>query len=182
MLAIYAAIAVTHGPLSVTAGTLAYLLPNLTVTYAAAAAEELIFRGLLYQYLRQWAGTGVALVASSALFCAAHVSNDGISLLAMLVIFLGGIALAATTELTRSLWPAIAAHFAWNFVLGPLFGASLSGHRIHSAVVVEFREAPGGAFGYENSWHALVVITLVAAAAVAAVYRRRRRPPANAGE
>ena len=72
-------------------------------------AEELIFRGLLFQWLRGWIGPIGAAVISAALFGALHWPS-GQAVWAGLV----GFALALLFNRSGSLWAAVAAHAGNN--------------------------------------------------------------------
>jgi membrane protease YdiL (CAAX protease family) len=84
-----------------------------------AAAEELLFRGLLYQALLG-AGAGVvgAAVGASLVFGAAHLFSS--SLLFVPVFVADGLALQALRLRADSLVPPIAVHAALNFTTGAL--------------------------------------------------------------
>lgn len=75
----------------------------------APIVEELLFRGLLYQWLRARTNVVVAVVASGAIFSAAHVIP-----VLLPALFLVGVVLAVVFEWTRSLWVVIALHFMQN--------------------------------------------------------------------
>jgi len=75
----------------------------------APVAEEVFFRGFLYPGLKRSWGIGWALVASSAIFAVIHGFSAVIP-----PIFLIGVVLVVSYEVTRSLWPAIAIHAAMN--------------------------------------------------------------------
>ena len=72
-------------------------------------AEELIFRGLLFQWLRGWIGSIGAAVISAALFGALHWPS-GQAVWAGLV----GFALALLFNRMGSLWASVAAHAGNN--------------------------------------------------------------------
>jgi membrane protease YdiL (CAAX protease family) len=165
MLTLFGLLAVRGQITGVDRGTAAFALSNAAAVYAAAAFEELIFRGVLFAFIDRALGTFAALLVSSTLFVIAHHDNAGLELAAVAVIFVGGSALAFGVLLTGTLWASIAAHAAWNFALGPLMGASLSGHHTRSILVVRFAESStgaGGAFGPENTVPAVVLVTLLA--------------------
>lgn len=71
--------------------------------------EELFFRGVLYGWLRQRTRPLVALLGSSLLFALYH----GIPLM-IPVFFVAGMVFALVYERSRSLWPAIITHGAYN--------------------------------------------------------------------
>ena len=74
-------------------------------------AEEILFRGLLYSWLRQNLRIWPAILISSALFGVLHgeISIAGAT-------FLMGIILAWIYEKSTSLWPAISIHIINNSI------------------------------------------------------------------
>ena len=74
--------------------------------------EELMFRGVFFGLLRSRSGTGSALVLSSAVFAAYHLSLD-----ALLPLFLVGLALGYIYDRTRSIYFAILFHALFNSVM-----------------------------------------------------------------
>lgn len=77
----------------------------------APLAEELVFRGLLYGWLaRRW-GTGVAFIASSLAFAAAHVELAHVLLVLPLGLWFGWL-----RRRTDSLLPSLLAHMINNGV------------------------------------------------------------------
>lgn len=85
---------------------------------AAPFAEEFLFRGLFYRYLRAQRALWVAILVSSIVFAVAHFIPV---LIPVLVVF--GIAEALVAERYDSLYPAIALHALNN---GALFVALFS--------------------------------------------------------
>jgi hypothetical protein len=75
----------------------------------APIVEELLFRGLLYQWLRGRAGIAVAVIASAALFSVVHFIP-----LLMPALFAVGVILALAFEWSKSLWVTITLHFMQN--------------------------------------------------------------------
>ncbi len=86
------------------------VLMVIGVGILAPIAEELFFRGLLYDFFRQKAGVIWAVVLSSALFGLAHFD----SLAVVLSTFVMGVVMAISVERTKSLWTAIWMHIATN--------------------------------------------------------------------
>jgi membrane protease YdiL (CAAX protease family) len=78
---------------------------------AAPLAEEMLFRGVLYSWLRRRWGAAVAVIASSAVFGAFHLVPYWIVFAAVL-----GAVLAVIREKSGSLWPAVFVHMAYNAV------------------------------------------------------------------
>ena len=84
------------------------LLGGLLVPFG----EELIFRGVLYTWLRRW-GVALAVVVSSLIFGLAHFSI-GILLPATILV---GVVAALVYERSGSLWPAVAVHATNNTLI-----------------------------------------------------------------
>jgi membrane protease YdiL (CAAX protease family) len=76
----------------------------------APIAEELFFRGLLYDFFRQKLGVNWAIAISSILFGFAHFDSLAVVGSAMVM----GVAMAYAVERTRSLWVSIFMHIATN--------------------------------------------------------------------
>jgi membrane protease YdiL (CAAX protease family) len=81
----------------------------LAIVILAPIAEEIFFRGVVYNAWLREHGRRVALVGSSVLFAAIHLS-----LVSLLPIFLLGIGLALVYERTRSLLAAMIMHATVN--------------------------------------------------------------------
>ena len=76
---------------------------------AAPLGEELVFRGFLFQGLRQQYGWNRAALFSSAVFAGMHLQ-----LVALIPTFLLGYALAWVYNKSNSIWPGIILHFLVN--------------------------------------------------------------------
>lgn len=95
------------------------ILPLLiSVGLLVPLAEEVIFRGILYAWLRRW-GVPVAVVVSALVFGLFHGLN---------AIFFVGLVIGALNALvyekSGSLWPAVIAHAVNNSVAVVLLGLS----------------------------------------------------------
>jgi uncharacterized protein len=144
---------------------------------ADAAIEELLFRGVLFRLVEEWAGTWIALAISAAIFGLAHAANPGATWLSSLAIALeAGILLGAAFVVTKNLWFPIGLHFAWNFCEGPVFGTSVSGHTFLTSALSARLAGPailtGGRFGPEAGLAAMLTCV---AAAVALVFIAKAR-------
>lgn len=101
-------------------GTASFIL---LVGILSPVAEELIFRGVLFAWLRRHVNFWIAGVLSALVFAAAHGIPDIILPTAVL-----GVLFAWIYERTGSLWPAIAAHIAHNLlVTGVMLPTMLGG-------------------------------------------------------
>jgi uncharacterized protein len=143
---------------------------------AGAVTEELLFRGVIFRLIEEWAGTWIALAVSAVLFGAVHAANPGATRVSSSAIALeAGVLLAAAFVVTRNLWLPIGLHFAWNFLEGPVYGTQVSGHTfVTSALAAQVRGPvflTGGSFGPEAGLPAMV--TCLVAAALLLAYAGR---------
>jgi uncharacterized protein len=143
---------------------------------AGAVTEELLFRGVIFRLIEEWAGTWIALAVSAILFGAVHAANPGATWISSSAIALeAGILLAAAFVVTRNLWLPIGLHFAWNFLEGPIYGTQVSGHTFVTSALGAQLQGPvtltGGSFGPEAGLPAMV--TCLVAAVLLLVYAGR---------
>lgn len=118
----------------------------------AAAFEEVLFRGVLFQTLERASGTGWALFLSGLLFGASHLGNSNATALGAIAVGLAGIALASVYAWTRDLWLVTGLHLMWNFMQGPVFGVAVSGNAFQSWLIPKIQGPEiftGGIFGFE---------------------------------
>jgi membrane protease YdiL (CAAX protease family) len=151
---------------------LSMVLESATVFGAAAAAEELLFRGYPFQSLIQGIRFVPATLLVSVSFAFAHVGNPNVTPLALANIALAGVWLSCAYLRTRALWLPIGLHFSWNFAQTTLFGFPTSGVAVDGRSILELVQAgpdwlTGGMFGPEGgilgtialglgTWHVLV--------------------------
>lgn len=152
------------------------LLASVVMLMLAAWFEEVFFRAILFRCIEGWAGSGAALLVSSALFGLAHFDNPSAGWLPALAIAIeAGVMLGAVWMWTRSLWAVWGLHFAWNWVQGGLFGAPVSGLEIQGLFRATLSGDPlwtGGAFGPEAGLVAVLVCGTAGVLALAHVIRR----------
>jgi len=86
------------------------LIMLIGVGVLAPIAEELFFRGLIYDWCRQRWGLWVSALLSSSWFAIGHIDAVGVAVSS----FIMGIVLAWAYERTKSLWLAIAIHIITN--------------------------------------------------------------------
>lgn len=149
---------------------------------AAAATEELLFRGVLLRIVEERFGTWIALTSTGALFGAMHLLNKDATVWGALAIAVeaGGM-LGAAYVATRSLWLPIGLHFGWNFAESGLFGTEVSGsgaqHGLLDATTSGAPLVTGGEFGPEASVYAVLFGVLVTLAFLRLARRRGRLMP-----
>jgi membrane protease YdiL (CAAX protease family) len=103
------------------------LLATAAVLIAAAAVEEMMFRGLPLQIISEGIGKWPGILAISGLFGAAHLTNPNSSLLGTVNTILAGVLLSLAYFKARSLWLPYAIHLGWNAGIGFVLGMSVSG-------------------------------------------------------
>ncbi|MET0330402.1 MAG: type II CAAX endopeptidase family protein [Dyella sp.] len=152
-------------------------LPALVaVGLGAGIGEEIICRGVLFRIVEEGLGTWWALAISALLFGAPHAFNPGATLWSSAAIAIeAGVMFGLLFHLTRSLWPCIGLHAAWNFTQGTVYGIPVSGTHADGWLVTT-RHGPdwlsGGSFGAEAS--VIAVLTCSVVSVVLIVIARRR--------
>ncbi|MFC4525345.1 CPBP family intramembrane metalloprotease [Dyella halodurans] len=156
--------------------TVNWLPAVLTVGVGAGVTEEIITRGVLFRITEEGLGTWWALAISALFFGGAHIFNPGATLWSSLAIAVeAGILLALLYHVTRSLWPCIGLHAAWNIMQGTVFGIPVSGTAAHGWLISN-RSGPdwlsGGEFGAEASVVALLICSCCSAVLLMIARRR----------
>lgn len=152
-----------------------------------AIAEELLFRGFLFQRLLGAFGVWPAQLVIAGFFLLTHLGNPGLQgvtkILAAANIFLASVLFGFAYLRTRSLAMPVGIHFAANSVQGPILGMAVSGNQAASALTPSFINPStwltGGAFGLEGSLPGLVCV-LTALILVAVTRRKEPTDPARA--
>lgn len=152
-------------------------LPAVLVAgLGAGIGEEIVTRGALFRIVEEGLGTWWALAISALFFGAAHIFNPGATLWSSLAIAIeAGILLALLYHVTRSLWPCIGLHAAWNVMQGTVYGIPVSGTAAHGWLVSNCTGPDwlsGGVFGAEASVVALIVCSSCSALLLIVALRR----------
>ena len=142
---------------------------------APAASEEILLRGYLLAVTARVLGAAAALWITAVVFGLLHGANPEVGPVGLAGVTAAGLALGALVLKTGSLWPAIGAHWGWNWALAFLGDVPVSGLDVADApgfdgVARGADWLSGGAFGVEAS------VIAVAALAAAAVWVWRREP------
>lgn len=132
---------------------------GFSVLLISAMAEELLFRGFLFQRLIQSFGNWPAQIIIAGMFLLTHINNPNLtgilSSIAYINIFIASIMFGVTYIKTRSLAMPVGFHFMANLVQGPVFGFGVSGNTNTGIFLPSFNQAPlwlsGGDFGMEAS-------------------------------
>lgn len=146
------------------------LLPSLLLFAGVAIAEELLFRGFVFQRLISGLGQWAAQLIIAAFFLLTHLSNPGmvgnVKVMASINIFLASILFGLAFIRTQSLAMPLGLHWMANWIQGGILGFGVSGTEQSGLLIPAYKEAPlwltGGQFGLEASLPGLicVVITL----------------------
>ncbi len=141
-----------------------------------AVTEEIIYRGILFRWIEEFAGSWAALILSSALFGLSHMQNPNADLISTVgLMFEGGVLLGGAYMLTRRLWLPMGIHAAWNLTQGEVFDIPVSGTDSHGLLQAKLQGPAlltGGGFGLEAS---VIGITIGTAAGIAVVWLAVRR-------
>jgi len=147
----------------------------------AALFEEMFSRGYMLAALADGIGMPAAVVATSGLFGLLHIPNTGDTAQAIGLVMLAGVFLSAVLLVTRSLYAAWAAHFAWNWVMAVPLHVAVSGESLPMPGYVLTDNGPdwatGGAWGPEGGAFAGLAM-LAALAVLYALHARAGRMPA----
>lgn len=136
-----------------------------------AFAEELLFRGVLFQRLISAVGEWPAQIAVGLLFVLTHLGNPGMEgtakILAGVNIFLASILFGKAFLRSKGLALPIGLHFMANVTQGVVLGFGVSGNDTASLLVPQFAiDKPwltGGAFGLEASAPGLIILSIMLA-------------------
>jgi membrane protease YdiL (CAAX protease family) len=135
----------------------------VTAAIMPAFMEEILFRGILFRWIEEFAGSWAALVITSALFGVIHIFNPGATWFSSFALALeAGLMLGGAYMLTRSLWLPMGIHAAWNFTQGEVFGVPVSGVSVHGLLKSRLSGPPllsGAGFGLEATLFALLIAT-----------------------
>jgi len=127
-------------------------------------AQELLFRGYIFQELWAKFGAWAATIVTTLLFVAAHwnaVTNGTAGLVAAANIFIASFLLSLAYVRTGSLWLPIGIHLGWNGLQGPVLGINVTGHDLSGGrwSVFDFPGDAlwtGGAMGVEGGLAGLI--------------------------
>ncbi len=158
--------------------TLAALGSVIVLYVAVAVAEELIFRGFVFQRLLDGIGEWPAQLIMAAYFVLVHSTAlhaaYGLKYLAGTNIFLASIVFGLAYLRTRSLAMPLGIHFAANMTQGGILGFGVSGNEEPGLLRPLLGSGPdwltGGKFGLEASAPGLVCVI----AAGLLLYRQSR--------
>lgn len=152
-----------------------FLLKSMPEQIMVAFFEEIMFRAVLFRIVEQRWGSRNALIVSFVLFALAHMPNEHVSALGVLITGVASLVLCACYMLTRRLWLAIGMHFGWNYLYDGVFAVPVSGHAARGWLQVSMpgpEWLSGGAYGVEASALTLLVWGVAAVVLLRRAVRR----------
>jgi membrane protease YdiL (CAAX protease family) len=132
------------------------LLTSLGVFGVAAAFEEALFRGYVFQTLLRSRHIVAALLLTSLAFATVHNANPSATTLSWANTFLAGIWFGVAYLKTRDLWFVFGLHWTWNWTQGAVLGIEVSGltEILSQPLMREVDGGPewltGGSYGLEG--------------------------------
>jgi membrane protease YdiL (CAAX protease family) len=145
------------------------LIGSGVLLFAAALAEEAMFRGYGLQTLSRAKLAWLGVLLTSVPFGLVHLTNPNVVPgVTFANTALAGIWLAAAYLRTRSLWLPIGVHWAWNWALGWFFGLPISGLQLVSTPLIETQDngpkwLTGGSYGIEGGVACTIALILFTA-------------------
>ena len=142
-------------------------LASVVLLFAGVAvAEELLFRGFIFQRLIAGLGEWPAQLILAGYFLLTHLNNPGmtgdVKILAGINIFLASLMFGLTFIRTKSLAMPLGLHFMANLIQGGILGFGVSGTDQSGLLKPVFTGVPewltGGQFGLEASVLGLICV------------------------
>lgn len=142
------------------------LLVSGIIFIVGAAFEEVLVRGYIFQTFIRANLAWLAILVTSAIFAAGHLTNPNAEVFSSINTFLAGIWLAIAYLKTRTLWLAFGIHFSWNWVMASFFGVEVSGITsfANAPILNEIDNGPvwitGGDYGLEGGIACTIALIL----------------------
>lgn len=145
------------------------VISGVIVFAGVAIAEELLFRGFLFQRLLESLGQWPAQLIIAGMFLLTHINNPGMigttKILASLNIFIASIMFGLAFLKTKSLAMPLGLHFISNFMQGTVLGFGVSGIKEQSLFKAISEKCPtwlnGGEFGLEAGFLGLLTVIII---------------------
>ncbi len=133
------------------------------------ASEEIMLRGFMMPHVSARFGKAAGVMITSVVFSLLHTGNAGFAVIPLINLALIALFFALLSLHTNEIWTVCAAHSAWNFSQGNLYGMQVSGtqnaaHLVHTVYSDKSSDIlTGGDFGPEGGLFvtAIVIISLL---------------------
>lgn len=141
------------------------------------ASEEILSRGWMMQVIGARYKPWLGVLLSTALFAILHLGNAGVTILSVINLILVSFLLALFVLKEGSLWFACAWHSSWNWMLGNVFGLSVSGQG-EKITMIDLNTKgneilSGGGFGPEGSIVTSVIMIFAIIIYAKKVYKKK---------
>ncbi|MCW8850568.1 MAG: CPBP family intramembrane metalloprotease [Melioribacteraceae bacterium] len=128
------------------------------------ASEEILSRGWMLQVIGKRYKPLLGVIISTTFFTIVHLGNSGINIPSILNLILVSILLCLFVMNDGSLWFACAWHSSWNWIMGNVYGLSVSGSG-EKVTILDLNTTgnelvSGGGFGPEGSLVTTFVIII----------------------
>lgn len=144
-------------------------------------AEEFLCRGYIMTAVAKRYSAFWGVIINSVMFALFHGLNTGLTVLALVNLFLFGLFASVTYLISENIWFVAALHSVWNFVQGNFYGIPVSGNAANpkSTIFITAFDPDktfvnGGTFGIEGGICASVVLT--AGIVIAYIIYRKKHP------
>ena len=148
------------------------LIASLAVFAAAAAFEEVLFRGYILQTFARANLAWLAIAGTALLFAIVHLGNPGANWVSTTNTALAGVWFGLAYLKTRDLWFPFGIHLMWNWAQGSVFGIEVSGLKgIASATLLkEIDRGPAWLTGENYGIEASIACTAAIIIAIALIH------------
>ena len=145
--------------------SLAIVLIFLAGYLIQGASEEILSRGWMMQVIGARYKPWLGVLISSLLFAILHLGNRGITPLPVINLVLFALFMAVCVMNDKNLWSVCGWHSSWNWVLGNVYGLSVSGSG-EKVTIFDLNTKgntliSGGGFGPEGSLITTFVLIIV---------------------
>jgi membrane protease YdiL (CAAX protease family) len=143
------------------------ILTSLAIFFVAAAFEEVLFRGYVFQTFVRANLAWLGILLTSLPFAIVHLGNPNASWISSVNTAIAGVWFGIAYLKTRSLWLAFGIHLGWNWFQGAFFGINVSGLSniapnplFTSKVTENFDWLTGGNYGIEGGITCTIALIL----------------------
>jgi membrane protease YdiL (CAAX protease family) len=176
--------ALLHGDIKLyfdfSASQIPLILFALISVFFQSTSEELWCRCYLYDRINVHYPLWMAIVINGSIFGLMHLSNPGMSALALADLIICGIAYSLLRWYSGSIWTCFGIHTMWNFTQNFLFGLPNSG-LVSEASVFHLDAATGISnwiysyeFGVEGGFPAVLIDLLLCAVIILCAWKQGR--------
>jgi len=142
------------------------------------AIQEVLARGYIFQTIQAQVNATWAVIVTAIIFVLYHAAGLQANWLPAINVFFAGVLFGVAYYRSGNLWLPITIHFAWNFLLGPVLGLSVSGQDLANSWHLFNLQGPslftGGTFGIEGS----LIVTMITILGIGALLQWYPKEPA----